>query len=57
MFTAQIKKKLGRSVPVIVSVADGLIGRDALTNELKEVSYISTFVNYVSSLVNASAYP
>lgn len=39
-------KKLGSSIPIIVAVANGIIGRDALTDELKEVEYQSTFVFY-----------
>ncbi|KAK4256933.1 hypothetical protein QN277_006590 [Acacia crassicarpa] len=34
-----IRKKLGCCVPIIVSVANGIFGRDALTNELKEVNW------------------
>ncbi|KAF7834000.1 F-box/LRR-repeat protein [Senna tora] len=38
-----IRKKLGCLVPVIVSVANGIIGRDALTDELKEVKWGALF--------------
>ena len=37
MSVVQITKKLGSNIPVIVTVANGIIGRDALTDEFKEV--------------------
>jgi len=40
MLIMQITKRLGSNTPFIISVAGGIIGRDALTNEFKEV-YIS----------------
>ena len=33
----QISKKLGSSVPFIISTSSGIVGRDALTDEIKEV--------------------
>ena len=35
----QITKKLGSATPVITSVARGIIGSDAITEEFKEVSF------------------
>ena len=40
MIVMQITKRLGQSTPLIITVASGIIGRDALTNEFREV-YIS----------------
>ena len=40
MIVMQITKTLGQSTPLIITVASGIIGRDALTNEFREV-YIS----------------
>ena len=42
----QITKRLGSNTPFIISVAGGIIGRDALTNEFKEV-YISLFATFL----------
>ena len=39
----QIPKRLGSNTPFIISIAGGVIGRDALTNEFKEV-YISFYL-------------
>ncbi|XP_024024178.1 F-box/LRR-repeat protein At5g63520 isoform X2 [Morus notabilis] len=36
-----ISKKLGTKTPIIISTANGIIGRDALTDELKEVKWTS----------------
>lgn len=33
----QITKKLGSTIPIIYTAPTGLIGRDAITNEFKEV--------------------
>ena len=40
MIVMQITKRLGQSTPLIITVASGIIARDALTNEFREV-YIS----------------
>jgi hypothetical protein len=37
LLVMQISKRLGSGTPFIISTASGIIGRDALTNELKEV--------------------
>ncbi|XP_030957469.1 F-box/LRR-repeat protein At5g63520-like [Quercus lobata] len=34
-----ITKRLGQSTPLIITVASGIIGRDALTNEFREVKW------------------
>lgn len=47
----QISKKLGTKTPIIISTANGIIGRDALTDELKEVSFVD-FACCPSKLVN-----
>ena len=46
MLIMQITKRLGSNTPFIISVAGGIIGRDALTNEFKEV-YISLFATFL----------
>ncbi|XP_058786372.1 F-box/LRR-repeat protein At5g63520 isoform X2 [Vicia villosa] len=38
-----IKQKLGLNIPVIVTVNNGIIGRDALTDEFKEVKWGARF--------------
>ena len=43
MLIMQITKRLGSSTPLIVSTASGLIGREALTNEFREVSIFFFF--------------
>ena len=43
MLIMQITKRLGPSTPLIVSIASGLIGREALTNEFREVSIFFFF--------------
>jgi hypothetical protein len=37
MLIMQITKRLGSSTPFIISIANGIIGRDALNNEFREV--------------------
>ncbi|XP_054821580.1 F-box/LRR-repeat protein At5g63520 [Prosopis cineraria] len=41
-----IRMKLGCLVPIVVSVANGIIGRDALTDELKEVNWHAHFSDF-----------
>lgn len=36
----QVTKKFGLGVPTITNAANGIIGVDALTNELKEASVL-----------------
>ncbi|XP_018501167.1 F-box/LRR-repeat protein At5g63520-like [Pyrus x bretschneideri] len=38
-FASIYKKKLGSSVPFIISTSSGIFGRDALTHEFKEVRW------------------
>jgi len=40
----QIRKSLGSNIPVIVTVANGIIGRDAVTDEFKEVGFDICFL-------------
>lgn len=39
MLMFQIRKSLGFNIPVIVTVANGIMGRDAVTDEFKEVGF------------------
>jgi hypothetical protein len=44
MLIMQITKRLGSSTPFIISIANGIIGRDALNNEFREVYiFLSSF--------------
>ncbi|KAK9995354.1 hypothetical protein SO802_020040 [Lithocarpus litseifolius] len=45
-----ITKKLGSSTPLIISTASGLIGREALTNEFREVKPDSDADGYVEDI-------
>ncbi|KAL2347054.1 hypothetical protein Fmac_001054 [Flemingia macrophylla] len=38
-----IRKSLGSNIPVVVTVANGIMGRDALTDEFKEVKWGALF--------------
>ncbi|KAJ7957228.1 F-box/LRR-repeat protein [Quillaja saponaria] len=40
-----ITQKLGSKTPVIVSTVEGILGRDALTDEFKEVKWESPFID------------
>ncbi|MED6172692.1 hypothetical protein PIB30_052322 [Stylosanthes scabra] len=42
----QIGKTLGSNIPVIVTVPNGIIGRDALTDEFKEVKWGALFSGF-----------
>jgi len=33
----QVKRRVGFNIPVVVTVNNGIIGRDAVTDEFKEV--------------------
>lgn len=37
MPVVQVRRRLGFKIPVIVTVNNGIIGREALTDEFKEV--------------------
>lgn len=50
-FFIQISRDLGTRTPIIISTASGIIGRDALTDELKEVSFVD-FVCFPSKLTS-----
>lgn len=39
MVMLQIRRCLGSNIPVIVTVTNGIMGRDALTDEFKEVGF------------------
>ncbi|ESW09893.1 hypothetical protein PHAVU_009G165200 [Phaseolus vulgaris] len=41
-----IRKSLGSNIPVIVTVANGIIGRDAVTDEFKEVKWGALFSGF-----------
>ncbi|KAK7302295.1 hypothetical protein RJT34_13181 [Clitoria ternatea] len=41
-----IRQSLGSNIPVIVTVANGIIGRDALTDEFKEVKWGALFSGF-----------
>ena len=43
----QISKKLGARTPIIISTANGIIGRDALSDELIEVFIVHFYFFYL----------
>jgi hypothetical protein len=47
----QLAAKLGSKTPIIVSCTNGIIGRDAVTGEHKEVSTTVIIINIFTSLV------